>query len=293
MKTKVIATIFAFVMFLGTFSIVSAADPVDVGGITCPDTVKAGKEFKYQLQYPSQFPSFDYLEDAGYYYLCFKCHKYYYEEELIDGVVEGQPMKVCPECKNDPGNTVYNGTTSTGERTYLARLSACGGSASHSWSGAFSVSKDYMETIPPYDPEFTGYMGSPAKIKVPGEYHYTACTYCFESANMTTYVIDPVTRQAVADRVINYTDRIKNVNYYHGTINVLGQVKFNANKGKVKTSYKWISQNAKVGKLPKPTRKGYKFKGWYTKKSGGKKITKTTKVKFTNSYKTYYAHWSK
>lgn len=44
------------------------------------------------------------------------------------------------------------------------------------------------------------------------------------------------------------------------------------------------------GDLPKPTRSGYDFQGWYTAKSGGTKVTKSTIV--TNgSDHTLYAHW--
>jgi uncharacterized repeat protein (TIGR02543 family) len=68
-------------------------------------------------------------------------------------------------------------------------------------------------------------------------------------------------------------------------------VKFNANKGKVKTKKKTVIYNNKYGKLPAPTRKGYKFKGWYTKKSGGSKITKSLKVKIEKTT-TLYAHWT-
>ena len=44
-----------------------------------------------------------------------------------------------------------------------------------------------------------------------------------------------------------------------------------------------------VGTPPKPARTGYTFKGWYTQKSGGTKITAKTKV--TKSV-TYYAQWT-
>lgn len=78
-------------------------------------------------------------------------------------------------------------------------------------------------------------------------------------------------------------------------VNVKGTVKFNANKGKLKASKKskTISQKAKIGKLPTPSRHGYKFKGWYTKKSSGKKISSKTRVSFSGATKTYYAHWKK
>jgi uncharacterized repeat protein (TIGR02543 family) len=69
-------------------------------------------------------------------------------------------------------------------------------------------------------------------------------------------------------------------------------VKFNANKGKVTTKTKKYTYAAKYKSLPKVTRKGYKFNGWYTKKSGGSKISKTTKVRITKTT-TLYAHWTK
>lgn len=80
-------------------------------------------------------------------------------------------------------------------------------------------------------------------------------------------------------------------------INVQGKVSFNAGKGKLKKKSqkaKYINQKSKVGSLPKvKAKKGYKFKGWYTKKKGGKKISKSTKVTFTKSSKTYYAQYKK
>lgn len=71
------------------------------------------------------------------------------------------------------------------------------------------------------------------------------------------------------------------------------KVTFNGNKGKIKkkkTQVVMKVQNTTVGKLPKPTRKGYKFKGWYTKKKKGKKIKASAKV--TKNI-TYYAQWKK
>jgi endo-1,4-beta-xylanase len=69
------------------------------------------------------------------------------------------------------------------------------------------------------------------------------------------------------------------------------KVTFNANGGK-KLSKKSITlkSNTKIGKLPTVECKNYIFKGWYTKKSGGTKVTKSTKLKKST---TLYAHWSK
>ena len=71
-------------------------------------------------------------------------------------------------------------------------------------------------------------------------------------------------------------------------------VKFNANGSgaSVKTSKKTVTVGKKYGKLPTATRKGYTFKGWYTKKSGGTKVTSSTTVTKKKTH-TLYAHWTK
>lgn len=68
-------------------------------------------------------------------------------------------------------------------------------------------------------------------------------------------------------------------------------VKFNQNGGKkLSKKSKKVVHGAKIGTLPKVQRKGYAFKGWYTQKSKGKKITENTKIK---KNQTFYAQWSK
>ena len=70
------------------------------------------------------------------------------------------------------------------------------------------------------------------------------------------------------------------------------KVTFNVNGGKALPKAKRtksITAGKKVGTLPKATRTGYTLKGWYTKKSGGKKISKNTQIKKKT---TYYARWT-
>lgn len=70
-------------------------------------------------------------------------------------------------------------------------------------------------------------------------------------------------------------------------------VKLSGNKGKIadkKIVSVPVTVNAKYGNLPKPTRSKFMFKGWYTAKTGGVKVTKKTTV--TNPQKhTLYAQW--
>jgi uncharacterized protein YkwD len=68
------------------------------------------------------------------------------------------------------------------------------------------------------------------------------------------------------------------------------KVKFNANGGTVSKKSKKVTYGKKYGKLPVPSKKKYSFKGWWTKKSGGKKITKNGKVKYKKN-KPLFARW--
>ena len=66
-------------------------------------------------------------------------------------------------------------------------------------------------------------------------------------------------------------------------------VTFDANGGSTSEPLRAVKKNAKIGTLPSATRKGYKLNGWYTKTSGGTKISTTTKI--TKDVK-YYAQWA-
>jgi hypothetical protein len=71
------------------------------------------------------------------------------------------------------------------------------------------------------------------------------------------------------------------------------KVTWNANGGKIgaaKSKSVKITKGKSVGKLPTAKRAKYKLNGWWTKKSGGKKVTKSTKV---TKKVTFYAHWKK
>ena len=78
--------------------------------------------------------------------------------------------------------------------------------------------------------------------------------------------------------------------YVHWTANSY-KVTFSANGGKKpKTTSKTVTMGKAYGTLPTTSRTNYSFKGWFTAKSGGTKVTSTTV--FTNAAnQTLYAHW--
>ena len=67
-------------------------------------------------------------------------------------------------------------------------------------------------------------------------------------------------------------------------------ISFNANGGSCSTSFKTVTYASTYGALPTPTRTNYTFVGWYTAKTGGKKVESATKVYATSNY-TLYARW--
>lgn len=52
-----------------------------------------------------------------------------------------------------------------------------------------------------------------------------------------------------------------------------------------------VDRDAEYGSLPTPTRTGHTFDGWYTKATGGTKVTGSTTIT-TNSSHALYAHWT-
>lgn len=65
---------------------------------------------------------------------------------------------------------------------------------------------------------------------------------------------------------------------------------FNPNGGTTPTTNKTVTYSSTYGELPTPTRKGYKFLGWFTSKTGGTQITSDSLVTITSD-QTLYAQW--
>jgi len=73
------------------------------------------------------------------------------------------------------------------------------------------------------------------------------------------------------------------------------KVTFNVNGGKALSSSnktKEVIKGDTYGALPTPTKAGYIFSGWYTKKIGGEKVTSSTEVAASSNH-TLYARWTR
>ncbi|MCL2116249.1 MAG: InlB B-repeat-containing protein [Methanobrevibacter sp.] len=102
----------------------------------------------------------------------------------------------------------------------------------------------------------------------------------------TASVLSEAEKHTTDDSGIQIEAKFKKVTSY--------KITFNGNGGKIGTKTKVtksINKGAKIKKFPAtPKRTGYTFQGWYTKKSGGKKVN--VNFKPTKSV-TLYTHWKK
>jgi uncharacterized repeat protein (TIGR02543 family) len=111
-----------------------------------------------------------------------------------------------------------------------------------------------------------------------------APTYSFAGeTGSNTYEKVQMTDSVVANDKLSKKNKVKKFT-----------IRFKVNGGKaLGTQYKkTIKYKAKLGKLPNPTRKGYKFAGWWTARTGGKRVYSSS-VANNKAKKTFYAHWSK
>ena len=96
------------------------------------------------------------------------------------------------------------------------------------------------------------------------------------------------------------SDKWKVVNYMKKTVRVRVKgnkvrVVLNANKGragKKKRIKKVVTYGDSYGKLKRPKRENHRFKGWFSRKKGGKRVTQLTKVNKRRKH-VLYAQWEK
>ena len=67
-------------------------------------------------------------------------------------------------------------------------------------------------------------------------------------------------------------------------------ISLDPNGGSLSTTFKMVTFNSNYGTLPKPSRSGYNFLGWFTAKEGGTEVTSSTRMTTPKNH-TLYAHW--
>ena len=91
-----------------------------------------------------------------------------------------------------------------------------------------------------------------------------------EQCNQTTDSAQTTGQEAGAAADADST-QTENAAYY--------TVRFESNRGTMVKTTITLRPGDKYGTLPKTSREGYRFKGWYTKKQGGTKVTAATRFR--------------
>lgn len=99
------------------------------------------------------------------------------------------------------------------------------------------------------------------------------------------------TKTSGGTRITASTKATKKATFYAQWTAKQYTLTFDVNGGSMSSKSKKVAYNKAYGALPTPTRSGYIFQGWCTAKSGGKKVSKTTKMAAKNV--TVYAQWKK
>ena len=99
---------------------------------------------------------------------------------------------------------------------------------------------------------------------------------------------------------INSKNKIYNVEFKEKAVQT--KITWNPNGGQIvdvkggkavefkKSKVTYVKKGSEIGTIPIAARSGYTIKGWYTKKTGGTKISENTKPQKST---TYYAQWNK
>ena len=117
--------------------------------------------------------------------------------------------------------------------------------------------------------------------------------YAFGGSSSLTNVFLPIALKGVVNetKIIDGSFGAK-IRYYRadGTIDDTCRVTFDPNGGEMDEAEatRDVKAGTSVGALPTPTRRKYRFVGWFTEKEWGDRVSASTKVE---DAVTFYAHW--
>lgn len=101
--------------------------------------------------------------------------------------------------------------------------------------------------------------------------------------------VSKITGKETGYNIVNGVETIEGQQYKTGYLAISKIVTFDPNGGTVGETTRGVEVGKAIGELPKPTRAGYKFDGWFTESTGGTQITENEII--TDDV-TYYAHWT-
>ena len=172
----------------------------------------------------------------------------------------GKQVTASTVCYASAGYTLYARWT---PRKFVITLNPNGGECATA-TKTVTYGQAYG-TMPVPSPR-TGYTFSGWYTAKTGGKKVTATTVCYATANYTLYA--------------RWTPKTYTVT-------------LNPNGGSCTVGSKTVTYGQTYGTLPTPTRSGYTFAGWWTKKdTGGKRVYSTTTCYATGNY-TLYARWKK
>lgn len=99
-----------------------------------------------------------------------------------------------------------------------------------------------------------------------------------------------ITEKEEGYQILHKNEIINEQNYKTIYLAITNIVTFNGNGGTSFESTRDIDGVMAIGPLPRATRVGYEFDGWFTEASGGEQITENTII---SSDITFFAHWTK
>ena len=205
-------------------------------------------------------------------------------EEMLTVSLEGKTLV--------SGKDYYIYTTSTDEKNQI--ISDVGISFIGNYRGSkYMHCLDHVYVAPIRDQQYTGSEVKPEFVVYwsKSSYGYVNCTYK-EGVDYQLIYHNNIQPGTATVEIVPIGDNYGSSEITFEIVNPKYSITFKENGGTVSKKNKVVTYQDKVGSMPDAKRKGYVLKGWYTAKTGGKKVTESTVYEYNKSI-TLYARWQK
>ena len=155
-----------------------------------------------------------------------------------------------------------------------------------------SVSPNIIHTVT-YSPDPLNQGSTTGTVSPTSKTVTNSNTFSSPNPNKTGYTFNGWYKETSYKNKVNNADNIclsSNITLYAKWTPNKYTVTYDANGGSVSPKSNSQTFDSNYVNLPTPTKTGYTFQGWYTEKTGGSKVTTSTKYK-TAGNTTLYARW--